>query len=291
MYYILIRHLGYLNFNLGAYSFIPVVRLIENVGLILQQSRSRVVGIGQLEMIYRTKGIVLHTVDFSETSVIARIYTEQHGMKSYIFNGVRKAKAKFNPGLLQPLTIVELIAHQKEGREIQRVTELVGSPAFINIPYNVTKSSLAIFIAEVLNKSIREEEANENLFLFLIRNIELLEHTVNSCRQFHHYFLMQLTRQLGFFPHGEWNEEFFIFDMRDGIYLPAFPPYPEFITSQQAKLLWQITNADFENHHQIEMTSEARRELLSHILRYYELHTLHGAKINSHRILEEVLGA
>lgn len=241
-------------------------------------------------MITRTKGIVLHTVDFSETSVIAKIYTETYGMQSYMLNGVRKAKSKFNANLLQPLSLVELIAHQKENRDIQRVSEITSAPAFNNIPYDVAKSSLAFFIAEVLYKSIREEEANENLFQFLFQHIQLLDQIKTSCKQFHHYFLMQLTKHLGFFPHGNYDEEFFVFDMREGVYLPEFPPYPEFFTSQQAALLFQISNTDFDAHQQIEMTTAARRELLNNILRYYELHALHGAKVNSHKVLEEVLG-
>ncbi|MEO8149129.1 MAG: DNA repair protein RecO [Bacteroidia bacterium] len=241
-------------------------------------------------MISRTKGIVLHTVNFSETSVIAKVYTETYGMQSYMLNGVRKSKSKFKANLLQPLSLVELIAHQKENRDLQRVSDIIASPLLINIPYDVAKSSLAFFIAEVLYKSIREEEANKNLFAFLVNHIQLLDHSETSCKQFHHYFLMQLTKHLGFFPNGDCNDAFFVFDMREGVYLTALPPYPEFINSQQAILLHQITNSDFENHHQIEMSGEARRELLNNILHYYELHALHGAKINSHKVLEEVLG-
>lgn len=241
-------------------------------------------------MITRTKGIVLSTVDFSETSVIAKIYTDLYGMQSYMLNGVRKAKSKFKANLLQPLSLVELIAHQKENRDIQRITEITAAPAFTNIPYDVAKSSLAFFIAEVLCKSIREEEANENLFQFLFQHIQLLDHIEVACKQFHHYFLMQLTKHLGFFPHGSYDEQHFVFDMRDGVYLAEFPPYPEFFTAQQAAFLYQISNADFDTHHLIEMNSENRKELLSNILYYYQLHALHGAKINSHKVLEEVLG-
>ncbi len=240
-------------------------------------------------MITQTRGIVLHTVPFSETSVIAKVYTQAHGMQSYIFNGVRKAKSKLKAGLLQPLTLVELVVHHKENRDIQRVTEINAAPQLISIPYDMVKSSIAFFIAEVLYKSIREEEANQNLFEFLSSHIELLDHTSESCKQFHHYFLMQLTKHLGFYPHGEYSDNCFLFDLREGIYLPSFPPYTEFVTGEQAMSLYKITSATFDEHHKITMTAAERRGLLQTILAYYELHALHGIKINSHAVLAEVM--
>lgn len=241
-------------------------------------------------MINRIRGIVLHTVNYSETSVIAKIYTDLFGVQSYMLNGVRKQKSKLKAVLLQPLTIVEFIAHQKENRDIHRITEISGSPSFTNIPYDITKSSIAFFISEILYKCIREEEADDKLFSFLENHIQLLDQTQENCKQYHHYFLMQLTKHLGFFPHGEFNEQQTVFDLREGVFMEYFPPYPEFVTGTPAQFLFQMSNVDFENHHVIDMKNEERRVLLQTILRYYELHALHGSKINSHKVLEEVLG-
>lgn len=207
-----------------------------------------------------------------------------------MLNGVRKEKSKLKAVLLQPLTLVDFIAHQKQNRDIHRVTEIAAATTFTTIPYDITKSSIAFFISEVLYKCIREEEADENLFEFLETHIQLLDQTDNNCKQFHHYFLMQLTRHLGFFPNGEYDNQHPVFDLREGIFIQNFPPYPEFVTDVQARLLFEIANCNFEKHHVLEMKSDERRELLLTILRYYELHALHGSKINSHKILEEVLG-
>ena len=43
-------------------------------------------------MYSQTKGIVLSSVKYSESSIICKVYTAKLGLQSYIVNGVRKRK-------------------------------------------------------------------------------------------------------------------------------------------------------------------------------------------------------
>src|SRR3990172_7140574 len=122
-------------------------------------------------MIYKTRGIVLHHIKYSETSVIAKIYTELFGLQSYLINGVRSQKAKVKANLLQPLSLVDMIVYHKEKKGLQRIRDVSGNPPLSSIPYDFPKSSVALFIAEILYKSIREEEANTNMFEFIFHSI------------------------------------------------------------------------------------------------------------------------
>ena len=81
-------------------------------------------------MIQKTRGIVLHVLNYSEASVIAHIYTEEFGMQSFLLNGVRKARARFNANLLQPLSCVEVIAYIKHSGSLHRVSEFSAAPVF-----------------------------------------------------------------------------------------------------------------------------------------------------------------
>ena len=93
-------------------------------------------------MLQKTRGIVLHTLNYSEASVIAHVYTEAFGLQSLLLNGVRKPKAKFNANLLQPLSCIHVVAYIKPGKSLHRVTELSASPAFNSIPYDTIKTTL-----------------------------------------------------------------------------------------------------------------------------------------------------
>ena len=118
-------------------------------------------------MLSSTKGIVIHHFKYSEKSVIAKIYTKKYGLQSYILNGVRNKKSKNKAAYLQPLSLVEIDANHKDNKGLQRVKTIEFEIPFNSIPFEIGKSSIAFFIAEILYKSIKEEEANIPLFEFL----------------------------------------------------------------------------------------------------------------------------
>ncbi len=110
-------------------------------------------------MLVTTEGIVLHFIKYGESSVIVTIFTRDFGRQSYMVNAARSRKSQNKSNLLQPLFLVDLVAYQKPTNELHRIKELKSNQVYQNIPFNITKSSLAIFIAEVLYKSINEQES------------------------------------------------------------------------------------------------------------------------------------
>src|ERR1700748_1892988 len=127
-------------------------------------------------MLHKTRGIVFKTTDYSETSVIVQVFTEKFGLQSYIINGVKKAKAKISRNMLQPLHLLDMVVYHKNAGNVQRISELKNSPVLQTIPYDVIKSSLAIFLNEMLYKSLRQQSADENLFGFIFSAVEWLDH-------------------------------------------------------------------------------------------------------------------
>jgi len=150
-------------------------------------------------MYHTTKGIVLKYFKYSEKSVITQIYTEKFGVKSYIIHGIRDKKSKTKLACLQPLSLVEINATNKSNLSNVKTIKLF-SP-FKNIPFNIAKSTIAFFLSEIIYKSIKEEEANDDLFQFLIEKIIYFDSLENNYANFHLYFLMNFTNYLGFQPH------------------------------------------------------------------------------------------
>ena len=99
-------------------------------------------------MLHKTRGIVLNYIKHRETSIITHIYTELFGRQSYIINGVRSHRSKIKLTLFQPLTILDLEVYYKPVRDLQRIKEVRNHTLLFNIPNDIHKSSIAIFIAE-----------------------------------------------------------------------------------------------------------------------------------------------
>jgi len=126
-------------------------------------------------MLHKVKAIVLRTTRYSETSVIALMYTDIFGMQSYMINGVRKQKARITAGMLQPLCLVDAEVYHKSQGDIQRLNELRLEPVLNGMLSDPSRGVAAMFAAEVLTRAIREEEAHQELFDYLSHHIQLLD--------------------------------------------------------------------------------------------------------------------
>jgi DNA repair protein RecO (recombination protein O) len=151
-------------------------------------------------MLHKTKGIVLNYIKYSDTSIIVKIYTEAFGLQSYIVNSVRSAKAKNKIALFQPLTLLDMVVYHKNHQGLQRISEVRSAEPYFSIPFDMHKTSIAIFLSEVLIKTLKEESENQELFDFLFHSFHTLDKIEKSTLNFHVSFLLRYSFYLGFFP-------------------------------------------------------------------------------------------
>ena len=149
-------------------------------------------------MLHTTQGIVLSYIKYRETSIIAKVFTEVLGLQTYIIQGVRAKKPKYNIALFQPLTLLDMIVYHKKNRGIQRVAEVQRYTPNDDILTNIKKAAIAIFLAELLTKVIREEEHNKKLFDFLWQAVMELNAQTTGYELFYLTFMIQLSHYLGF---------------------------------------------------------------------------------------------
>lgn len=240
-------------------------------------------------MLHKTRGIVLKTTDYSESSVVVQIFTEKFGLQSYLLNGVKKPKAKIKLNMIQPLHLLELIVYHKPSGSLQRVSELRNQPVLQSVPYDIIKSSITMFINEVLYKSLKLHYEDEPLFNFIFNSVELLDKSSEGLANFHLYFLLRLTKFLGFYPDRTLEDEGQFFDLREGGYIQNQPPHLFIIDKSLITDFKRLLNSSFENLALLNISQANRKILLSKILDYYRLHIESFGDVKSHLILEEVL--
>lgn len=239
-------------------------------------------------MITRSKAIVLHQVKYSETSVIATLYTEAFGRQSYIINGIRSTKAKQKPAIFQPLFILETEAYQKQGREIQRLKEFRIDQVYQSIPFDVVKSAIALFLSEMLFKTIRNEESDPELFGFIHDSLLLFDSMDRGAANFHLWFLANLLRFLGLQPQNNYDTDVQWFDMKNGKFLITKPIHPSAPDLEYSKLLSSLFALGHDEIHTFYVNGHQRSKLLEILTEYYSIHFENLGKINSLKILGEI---
>jgi len=240
----------------------------------------------------KTKGIVFRVIKYGETSVIADIYTEARGLRKYIVNGVRSAKAGVKASLLQVMSLVEMVVYEREDKSLHHIREIRAAHVYSTLPFELRRSAVGLFMVEVAQKTIREPEENKLLFNFLFETFCYLDETDNPINNIHLYFLLGLSTFLGFLPGGQFSAEKPFFDLKEGIFVPDAPTAHLFYLDEKSgELLHALLHADLASCHLIAVTREQRRLLVHRLLEYYALHIEHFPVIHTHKVYQDVLDA
>jgi DNA repair protein RecO (recombination protein O) len=226
-------------------------------------------------MLHKTKGIVISFVKYKETSIIVKIYTEAFGIQTYIENGVRSAKGKNKIALFQPLTLLDLVVYHDTKKEINRISEIKCLYPYHTITVDIKKSSIGIFINEVLNNSLKEHSENIPLFNFLEDSLKYLDQHEEQIENFHLYFLINYCFYLGFGPD---NEDDVVSQLQEH----AIP-----VNNEEKKLIKELIGQDFGA--KLQISKSLRIKALELMLVYYKIHVEGFGNLRSMSILKEVL--
>ena len=241
-------------------------------------------------MLSNTRGIVLKHYKYSESSIIAKIFTEEFGLQSYIIKGVRSKRSKARLALFQPLTLLDLVVDHRESKSLQHLRETGVAFPYQNIPDDVTKRSILMFLHEILFKSIREETPDKTLFNFLFNALTWLDLTDKKVINFHLLLMIQMSRFLGFYPKKIPGEKVTIFDLQEGQLTHSTPEHPNYLSGNVVQKVELILICTFEDIESIAITASERRELLDALVVYYRLHMPGFGEVKSVEVLKTILG-
>jgi DNA repair protein RecO (recombination protein O) len=236
-------------------------------------------------MLHKTRGIVLKTVKYAESSIIAKVFTEKFGLRTYIINGLSGKNGRSKKVLLQSMSPVHLTVYEKHSADIQHVKDIESAFVFKTIYNDFRKSAILVFINEVVYKTLHEEAPNEDLFCFLFDTIAALDEEEKYLSGFHSVFMMSFARFLGFFPRNTFSSETPIFDMQEGMFVACQPLHSDYIHDEMSRSFSEILNG---NPDLSTSNIQMRNDLLEKIIRFYALHVPSFGEIKSFNILKQV---
>jgi len=243
--------------------------------------------------VHKTKGIVLRTIKYGETSVIVAIYTELFGIQSYLVNGVRTSSKKGGnkSSLFQPSAILDLIVYHNELKNLQRIKEFKWDYLYKNVLSDVLKNTVALFMVELLTKTLKQPEHNPDLFHFIEDAfIHLDESEEVVVANFPLYFALHLATLYGLRFSDDYNEENTFLDLREGQFVHDQPVHPYFLGGQYSYITSQLlrTMQPYELTG-IKLNHEMRRILLQAYQNFYALHIQDFGVMKTVPVLQEVL--
>jgi DNA repair protein RecO (recombination protein O) len=245
-------------------------------------------------MLHNTKGIVLRTVKYGETSLIATIFTELFGVQSYLVNGVRTStkKGSGKANLFQPTAILEMVVYHNEHKHLNRIKEFKWSYLYQHIFSDVPKNAAALFMIELLTKCLKQPEPNIELFDFCEDAFMHLDESSGAVMaNFPLFFALHLPAFFGFRISDAYSDRNSILDMQEGMFVSERPDHFHFLEGKQAEVTSELLKIMRpEELEQIKLNHDFRRQLLLAYEIYYALHIQDFGTMKTLPVLREVLG-
>jgi DNA repair protein RecO (recombination protein O) len=232
----------------------------------------------------KTKAIVLSSLKYQEKSLIVKCFTESDGLKSYFVpSAYSSKKANQKIAYFQPLTLLEIEAIHKNKGTLEHFKEIRLAHSYYTINTDIVKSTLVIFLSEILHHAIKEEEKNQNLFSFLETALLWLD-THDEVTNFHLILMTEVTKYLGFYPDDS-EIDFPFFDIKEGYFTPFQNTHT--LSDHETHLLKRLLQLKFDSDQKVFAGIE-RQLLLKILLDYYTLHLEGFKKPKSLEVLKEV---
>ena len=239
-------------------------------------------------MLVTVKGLVIRSLKYGESSLIFDLYTQEYGYASFIVGGVRKPKARMPASLFQLMNWIEVVAYVKDPSQLSRVKETRLVLNYKQIPFDVQKRGVGMFITEIVQKTIKEKEANEQLYQFLWKTFLYLDESDASISNVHIVFLLHLSGYLGFLPHSSSDPSTSFFNLLTGSFEQVRHPIYS-LDQDTSNLLAQCLEKDVENAHTLRLARAQRKDLVQSLITFYKLHLERMPDIQTHQILAQVL--
>jgi len=149
--------------------------------------------------IIKTEVVVLHKINYGDTSIIVTLFTKDYGKLTAIVKGGRNPKSKLGL-IVDTFNHLQIVFYKKDSREIQLISSADIISHFPNIKTDLEYQRYAQAVLELVKNLNVEHEVNHKLFNGLIRIFSLMNESKESAvilfARFFMFFLSELGYQL-----------------------------------------------------------------------------------------------
>lgn len=236
-------------------------------------------------MLVTTPALVISALKFGEADLIVKCYTQSDGLKSYLLRRILKSKkGKLRTAMFQPATQLELVANHKNKGTLENIREAKILHPYQNLHTDISKTSIVLFLSELLRNVIQEEEENPALYSYLSHAFLWLD-AEDQTANFHILFLLELTKYLGFYPDTS-QSDLSYFNLETG----QFQPHADLntLTGEDLDLFKKLLSVKFDSLNSLKLNKKLRSSLITMLLSYYNLHVQGFKKPKSLGVLNDL---
>lgn len=146
-------------------------------------------------MLLTTDAIVLALTPHSDRAMLLSVYTRHRGRQNYLVYGVGSRKQR--KAVFTPLSRVSLSIDEQPTRPIQTLRDIQFRVVPEQSVSDICRQTVALFVAEVIFRTIRHPMEDESLFELIDTTAEAIEHDPHP-ENVHIDFLREFCTVIGF---------------------------------------------------------------------------------------------
>ena len=206
----------------------------------------------------KSRLIVLHLTKYSDAGVVLHTVDSQYGRRSFLVRGLKSNRSAL--AAFHSLSLLDAVSAASPKSSLAYLREWEPSVPLHSIRADLVKGSVAMFISEVIYRSLTNEVADPQLFDWLCEAVVTLDAAEGSIANFPLWFLVSYAGRMGFLP-GDPIEP-------AGIFTPA-----------ESDLLFRILRSSYAESMAIPLSAERRLAFSRKMLQYLSYHL--GATIDA----------
>ncbi len=220
----------------------------------------------------KTQAIVLTTVPINDHTQFVHLYTERFGrVTCRIRLAPRGKRGNQLRTMMTPMTVLDLVLKGNPKQEIRQIVEaqILQSPYMLAMNYP-DKSAQCLYMAELIAHTVREEEANPQLWNYILGSLGVLEQSEKGRANFHLIFTCGLICRLGFSVDTGTYETGCRFDLIEGTFTKGNIYHPYYLNEESSKWFCKLFDTHYDTMHQLILNRAGRSSLLDILLTFLE---------------------
>ncbi len=220
-------------------------------------------------MLIRSEALVLAVISYNDSDAIVKTYTAETGFAAFYIKGFFKGKkARQKKAIFQPNALIEIQFAYKNKDGLSYVKEAGLIYHYKHLNYDFDKLNVSTFLREVLLESLKNEQADTDLFQFIKQKFIALDQQKFEAN-FHLFFLVELMQKLGFSPDLGTKGRFF--DLMNGQFIDNLPLGP-YLKEEESALFKYVLGMIFASKKDMKLAQGQRKTVLDSLMKYYAQH-------------------
>lgn len=237
-------------------------------------------------MVVSTKGIVLHTTKFGDTSAVVKIFTREFGNQSFIVKGAYRKNNRHSISLFGPLSLLEISYDDTSRGSLLYLKDVTPMNKSNGLFFNPVRSSILIFYNEVLYKLLSDFGADLELFDYVENQIDVVYSASEvDSSLLPLKFLLGLSSVMGYFPEDNYSEKNCCFNLQEGKFVMQIASNEFVMSSDSSRFLHLLLNHEFDGA----IPRDFRNVILKSLVTYFQIRNDNIRKIDSIDVLGSVL--